>query len=67
MTFFVSFVIDRKYEKGIMKYYFWVVWYPLVYWIIIAITEIKAIYNVVIKRKRSATWKSPDRGLHTLK
>jgi biofilm PGA synthesis N-glycosyltransferase PgaC len=67
MTFFVSFVIDRKYEKGIMRYYFWVVWYPLVYWIIIAITEIKAIYNVVIKRKRSATWKSPDRGLHTLK
>lgn len=67
MTFFVSFVIDRKYEKGIMKYYFWVVWYPLVYWIIMAITSIKAIYNVVIRRKRSPTWKSPDRGLHTLK
>jgi poly-beta-1,6-N-acetyl-D-glucosamine synthase len=67
MTFFVSFVIDQKYEKGIMKYYFWVVWYPLVYWVIIAITTIKAIYNVVIKRKRSSTWKSPDRGLHTLK
>jgi poly-beta-1,6-N-acetyl-D-glucosamine synthase len=67
MTFFVSFVIDRKYEKGIMKYYFWVVWYPLVYWIIMAITTIKALYNVLIKRKRSPTWKSPDRGLHTLK
>ena len=67
MTFLVSFVIDQKYEKGIMKYYFWVVWYPLVYWIIIAFTTIKATYNVVIKRKRSATWKSPDRGLHTLK
>jgi biofilm PGA synthesis N-glycosyltransferase PgaC len=64
--FFVSFVIDRKYEKGIMRYYFWVVWYPLVYWVIIAITTIKAIYNVLIKT-RSATWKSPDRGLHTLK
>ena len=67
MTFFVSFVIDRKYEKGIMKYYFWVVWYPLVYWIIMAITTIKAMYNVLIKRKRSPIWKSPDRGLHTLK
>ena len=47
MTFFVSFFIDRKYEKRIMKYYFWVVWYPLVYWIIIAITTIKALYNAV--------------------
>lgn len=67
LEFLVSFVIDRKYEKGIMKYYFWVVWYPLVYWIIIAITTIKAIYNVLIKKTRSATWMSPDRGLHTLK
>lgn len=67
LVFMVSFVIDRKYEKGIMRYYFWVVWYPLVYWIIIAITTIKAIYNVLIKKTRSATWKSPDRGLHTLK
>jgi poly-beta-1,6-N-acetyl-D-glucosamine synthase len=67
LEFLVSFVIDRKYEKGIMKYYFWVVWYPLVYWIIIMITTIKAIYNVLIKKKRSAIWKSPDRGLHTLK
>jgi biofilm PGA synthesis N-glycosyltransferase PgaC len=65
--FLVSFVIDRKYEKGIMRYYFWVVWYPVVYWVIIAITTIKAIYNVLIKKTRSATWKSPDRGLHTLK
>jgi poly-beta-1,6-N-acetyl-D-glucosamine synthase len=65
--FLVSFVIDRKYEKGIMRYYFWVVWYPLVYWVIIAITTVKASYNVLIKKRRSATWKSPDRGLHTLK
>jgi biofilm PGA synthesis N-glycosyltransferase PgaC len=67
LAFMVSFVVDRKYEKNIMKYYFWVVWYPMVYWILIATTTIKAIYNVVIRRKRPATWKSPDRGLHTLK
>jgi biofilm PGA synthesis N-glycosyltransferase PgaC len=67
LAFIVSFVIDRKYEKGIMKYYFWVVWYPLVYWFIMAITTLRAIYIVLFKKKRSATWKSPDRGLHTLK
>lgn len=67
LEFFVSFVIDRKYEKGLMKYYFWVVWYPLVYWIIIAITTLKAVYNVIIKKNGSKKWKSPDRGLHTLK
>jgi poly-beta-1,6-N-acetyl-D-glucosamine synthase len=67
VEFFVSFVIDRKYEKRFMKNYFWVIWYPLVYWIMIAMTSIKAVYNVVIKKKAAATWKSPDRGLHTLK
>jgi len=63
----VGFVIDRKYEKHFMKNYFWMVWYPLVYWIIIALTTIKAVYNVTVKKKAAATWKSPDRGLHTLK
>jgi biofilm PGA synthesis N-glycosyltransferase PgaC len=67
VEFFVSFVIDRKYEKHFMKNYFWVIWYPLVYWIIITFTTIKAVYNVSIKRKAPATWQSPDRGLHTLK
>jgi poly-beta-1,6-N-acetyl-D-glucosamine synthase len=69
IEFIVSFVIDSKYEKKIMKYYFWVVWYPLVYWLMMAITTLKAIYIVLFqrKRKRSATWMSPDRGLHTLK
>jgi biofilm PGA synthesis N-glycosyltransferase PgaC len=67
LEFIVSFAIDSKYEKKIMKYYFWVVWYPLVYWFMMAITTLKAIYIVLLKRKESATWMSPDRGLHTLK
>jgi biofilm PGA synthesis N-glycosyltransferase PgaC len=67
LVFFVSLVIDRKYEKAFMKNYFWVVWYPLVYWIIITLTTIKAVYDVTIKKKAGASWKSPDRGLHTLK
>jgi biofilm PGA synthesis N-glycosyltransferase PgaC len=67
LEFFVSFVIDRKYEHGLMKYYFWVVWYPMVYWIIIAITTLKAVYNVITEKRGPKKWKSPDRGLHTLK
>jgi poly-beta-1,6-N-acetyl-D-glucosamine synthase len=67
LVFVVSFVIDRKYEKHLMKYYFWVVWYPLLYWLIILFTTIKAMHNVVKFKKGPARWKSPDRGLHTLK
>jgi biofilm PGA synthesis N-glycosyltransferase PgaC len=67
VEFCVSFVIDRKYEKSFMKNYFWVIWYPMVYWVLITLTTIAAVYNVTMKKEVAATWKSPDRGLQTLK
>lgn len=69
MEFFVSFMIDYRYErKGFFRYYFWVIWYPFVYWIISALTAIKGSYNVFFSRKGvTVRWTSPDRGIHTLK
>jgi biofilm PGA synthesis N-glycosyltransferase PgaC len=65
----VSLFIDFKYEsRASLKYYFWAIWYPFFYWFISALSVLVGVYNVFIRRTRGVvTWKSPDRGLHTLK
>ncbi len=69
VQFLVSFYIDSHYEsKKFLKYYFWIIWYPLFYWIISGLTVFVGVYNVFIKRGGvSSRWASPDRGLHTLR
>ncbi len=69
IQFLTSVSIDIRYEnKYALRYYFWAVWYPFVYWIISAVAIIVGVYNVFIRRRGvSVTWQSPDRGLHTLK
>jgi biofilm PGA synthesis N-glycosyltransferase PgaC len=69
IQFLVSIFIDRRYEKkSSLKYYFWAVWYPFIYWIISAVAIIVGVYNVFIRKSGvTVTWQSPDRGIHTLK
>jgi poly-beta-1,6-N-acetyl-D-glucosamine synthase len=69
MEFLVSFIIDSRYEgRSFFKYYFWIIWYPFAYWLISALTVVAGSYNVLIKRAgETVRWKSPDRGLHTLR
>lgn len=69
MEFLTSFIIDFRYEgKSFFKYYFWIIWYPFAYWMISALTAIVGSYNALIWRSgESIKWKSPDRGLQTLK
>lgn len=65
----VSLFIDFHYEKrSSLKYYFWVIWYPFFYWVLSALSVIVGVYNVFIRRSGvTVTWKSPDRGLHTIR
>jgi biofilm PGA synthesis N-glycosyltransferase PgaC len=69
MEFFISFLIDSRYEgKSFFKYYFWIIWYPFAYWVISALTAVVGSYNVFIRGTgETILWKSPDRGLHTLR
>ena len=61
--FLLSLFIDSRYEKDLLKYYFWMVWYPLAYWIINVITTVIGVPKALFKKKgKRATWKSPDRG-----
>ena len=63
LQFAVSLFIDRRFEKGISKYYFWIIWYPIAYWFITVSTSIVALPKALLrKRSRRALWISPDRG-----
>jgi len=67
--FITSFFIDYRYEKkAFARYYFFVIWYPVGYWILLSLAAIKGVYNFIFRSKEvTVRWKSPDRGLHTLK
>ena len=65
LQFFVSLSIDSRYEKGLLRKYFWMIWYPLAYWLINVLTIVVAVpKSIFSKRGARATWKSLDRGIH---
>ncbi|MFQ5328643.1 MAG: poly-beta-1,6-N-acetyl-D-glucosamine synthase [Thermodesulfobacteriota bacterium] len=66
VQFAVSLCVDHRYEKNIVKYLFWVIWYPFVYWIINALTIFVALPKCILEgRSGPARWESPDRGIDT--
>jgi biofilm PGA synthesis N-glycosyltransferase PgaC len=60
----IGMALDSRIEKGLFRYYFWMIWYPLAFWMISVFTTLvgvpKALFRSTGKRAR---WKSPDRGL----
>ena len=67
LQFCVSLCVDRRYEKNMLRYLFWVIWYPFIYWMISSFTVIFATPRALLKKKGArAVWKSPDRGLAKL-
>jgi poly-beta-1,6-N-acetyl-D-glucosamine synthase len=64
VQFVVSLVIDRRYEEQIGRQFFWIIWYPLVFWMIGMVTTVVALPKVLAKGARTrAVWESPDRGI----
>jgi len=64
LQFAVSLAIDSRYEKGIVKIYYWMVWYPIVFWVLSVATTVVAVPKAFFKKKgKRATWVSPDRGV----
>jgi len=62
----IALLMDSRYEKGLFRYYFWMIWYPIIYWLINVFTTVVATPRVLmLKSGRRATWRSPDRGIHT--
>jgi biofilm PGA synthesis N-glycosyltransferase PgaC len=60
----VSDVLESRYERGMLRSLFWVIWYPLAFWILSAVTAALALPRVLLQpKKERTTWISPDRGL----
>lgn len=60
----VSLLLDSKYDFDLWKVYFWMVWYPLLYWMINMLTVVVAVPRMLLRNnKQNATWDSPDRGI----
>ncbi len=64
VQFAISLVIDSRYEKHLGRVYYWMIWYPIVYWMIQTAASIVAVPYALLRRPGArAVWRSPDRGL----
>jgi biofilm PGA synthesis N-glycosyltransferase PgaC len=64
LQFCISIFIDHRYERGLFRSLYWVIWYPLAYWLISLLTTLWAFPRVMLRRHRArARWESPDRGI----
>ncbi len=64
LQFMLSLLIDSRYEKGLARYYYWMVWYPLAFWLINVMTTVVGVPKALLKKSgRRAIWVSPDRGI----
>ncbi len=65
--FAVSLAIDSRYERkfgGIGRYYYWMIWYPLIYWINNVLTTVFGLVKAIAKKRgQRAVWVTSDRGL----
>lgn len=67
VQFAVSLTIDSVYEKksgGSAQHYYWMIWYPIVYWLINVGTTINGCIKALRKKRgQRAVWVTLDRGL----
>ncbi len=66
LQFATSLFIDSRYERGngVGRYYYWIVWYPLVYWMIGVGTGLTGLYKAITKKQGvRAVWVTLDRGV----
>ncbi|QEI07525.1 poly-beta-1,6 N-acetyl-D-glucosamine synthase [Pigmentiphaga aceris] len=63
LQMFVSLWIDRHYDKRLLRYFLWTIWYPLAFWMINMFTTVLAIPITLLRRPgKRALWESPERG-----
>jgi len=65
IQFGLSLIIDSRYEsRQLGRFYYWIIWYPMAYWVIHAAASVFAVPRAIFKRRGTrAIWVSPDRGI----
>jgi len=62
--FVFSTAMDARYDRGLGRTLFWMIWYPVAFWMIGAATTTVAYPRVMARRRGArARWVSPDRGV----
>ena len=64
LQFALSKWLDSRYDQGLGRNYYWMIWYPFVFWIISIASTVVAYPKVLLRRDgKRARWVSPDRGI----
>lgn len=59
-----SLLLDRRYDYKLFRHFFWLIWYPMAYWLLNMATMVWAVPKVLLRKPGSrALWGSQDRGL----
>lgn len=60
----VGLAVDYRYDKTVIRIAPWIIWYPMVYWVLNCVVTVIAFPKALFKKKDAlAVWVSPDRGL----
>ena len=60
----VSLALDSRYHAEPVRSFFWMIWYPLAYWMLNMFTTIVAVPRALLRNsEKRARWTSPDRGI----
>ncbi|WP_089603682.1 poly-beta-1,6-N-acetyl-D-glucosamine synthase [Acinetobacter piscicola] len=64
LQFAISKWMDSRYESNLAKNFYWMIWYPIVFWLITVTASIIAFPKVLLRGSgKRARWVSPDRGM----
>ena len=59
----ISVMLDSRFEKNMGSAIFWIVWYPLAFWLLQTSTAVAGVPKALMRsRNARGTWVSPDRG-----
>jgi biofilm PGA synthesis N-glycosyltransferase PgaC len=60
----LSLAIDERFERNMRGAIFWIIWYPLVFWLLQLGTAVLGFPRALVRpRHARGTWVSPDRGI----
>ncbi|ATD67390.1 MULTISPECIES: poly-beta-1,6-N-acetyl-D-glucosamine synthase [Luteimonas] len=62
LQFATSLIIERRYEDKMARHFYWVIWYPIAFWMLGMLTAVVALPRTLLRRRQRAVWTSPDRG-----
>lgn len=65
LQFAVAMVLDSRYERGLGRCYYVMIWYPLAFWLINMLTIVVGLPRALLKKRgERAIWAATDRGIY---